>query len=186
MAEKENKGPNIQNVKSLYILTNIFSFLCENKKLDLISYNKRLQFKLLVGLENYRKACKRTIVGKKNGKGKEYEINTDILIFEGEYQKWKRNGKGKEYYENNALKFEGEYLNGKKVSGKGYDLEGNNILIIENGKGKEYYNNGVIQFEGEYYNGRRWKGKGYDFKGNEEFVVKYGKAKENYMIFMEI
>ena len=59
-----------------------------------------------------------------------YEINNDI------------NGKGKEYYWNGNLKFEGEYLNGKR-----------------NGKGKEYTEN--LIFEGEYKNVLKWNGKGY-------------------------
>ena len=42
-----------------------------------------------------------------------------------------KNGKGKEYYENNRLKFEGEYLYGKKC-----------------GKGKEYSENSEKIFEG--------------------------------------
>ena len=52
--------------------------------------------------------------GKRNGKGKEYYFNSD-LIFEGEYlndKKW--NGKVKEY-DYGILIFEGEYLNGKKL-----------------------------------------------------------------------
>ena len=50
-----------------------------------------------------------------------------------------KNGKGKEYYDDGKLKFEGEYLNGKR-----------------NGKGKEYdYDYGKIEFEGEYLNGER-------------------------------
>jgi len=41
------------------------------------------------------------------------------LKFEGNYLNGKRSGKGKEYYDdNNILKFEGEYLNGKR-NGKG-------------------------------------------------------------------
>ncbi len=31
----------------------------------------------------------------------------------------KKNGKGKEYYDNGELKFEGEYLNGKRWNGIG-------------------------------------------------------------------
>ena len=34
--------------------------------------------------------------GKRNGKGKEYDIN-GILVFDGEYLNDERNGKGKEY-----------------------------------------------------------------------------------------
>ena len=38
----------------------------------------------------------------------------DILKFEGEYLNGKRHGKGKEYDGNGQLIFEGEYLNGKR------------------------------------------------------------------------
>ena len=38
-----------------------------------------------------------------------------------------RNGKGKKYYKNGKLKFEGEYSNGMKWNGKGYDIN-NNIV----------------------------------------------------------
>ena len=56
------------------------------------------------------------------------------LKFEGEYLNGKRNGKGKEYNNDGQLIFEGEYLNG-----------------VRNGKGKEYIN-GELVFEGEYIN----------------------------------
>ena len=59
-------------------------------------------------------------------------INNGKLRFEGEYLNGKKNGKGKEYW-NGELEFEGEYLNGKR-----------------NGKGKEYWNDGKLKFEGEY------------------------------------
>ena len=35
------------------------------------------------------------------------------MKFEGEYLEGKRNGKGKEYYDNTLI-FEGEYLNGER------------------------------------------------------------------------
>ena len=57
----------------------------------------------------------------------------------------KRNGKGKEFYENGRLKFEGEYINGYKIKGKGYNPDGNIILrLSENGKCEEYYKNVMI------------------------------------------
>ena len=100
-------------------------------------------------------------------KGKEYINN--ILIYEGEYLFNKKfngkgydengnlifelingNGKIKEYNDNGTLKFEGEYLNGKR-----------------NGKGKEYDHKGKLEFEGEYLNGKKYgKGKEYDEKVN--------------------
>ena len=52
---------------------------------------------------------------KGNGKVKEYDSLDGLLIFEGEYLKWKRNGKGKEYYKNGIIKYEGVYLNGNKT-----------------------------------------------------------------------
>ena len=78
----------------------------------------------------------------------EKEKNINKLIFEGEYLNRKIwNGKGykngkiefeinegkgyiKEYYYDGELRFEGEYLNGKR-----------------NGKGKEYYYDGKLKFE---------------------------------------
>ena len=106
------------------------------------------------------------INGELNGKGKEHDNKCGKLIFEGEYLNGKQwNGKIKEYIvgnhddccgrresdeweledeeeENtknkNILKFEGEYLNGKR-----------------NGKGKEYDNDGKLIYEGEYLNGNR-------------------------------
>ena len=92
-------------------------------------------------------------------KGKEYIKNK--IEFEGEYffnKKWNGkgydengnviyelkngNGNAREYYYNGNLKYEGEYLNGKR-----------------NGLGKEYYHDGKLIFEGVYLNGEMVKGK---------------------------
>ena len=81
-----------------------------------------------------------------------------------------KNGKGKEYY-NSELKFEGEYLNGRRYKGKGkvYNFD-NSELEFEgeflngrrrNGKGKEYEVDCNLKFEGEYLNGERKGGKEY-------------------------
>jgi len=71
-------------------------------------------------------------------------------MFEGEYLNGKRNGKGKEYYYNRNIIFEVEYLNGKRWNGKGYNKDGIIDFELKNGsgKGKEHYKNGVIKFEG--------------------------------------
>ena len=64
--------------------------------------------------------------GVRNGKGKEYHKNGEI-IFEGDYLNGERqNGRGKEYYKDGILKFEGEYLNGKKME------KLKNIIKMEN------------------------------------------------------
>ena len=95
-----------------------------------------------------------------NGKGKIKEYYTTELKFDGEYLYGKRNGKGKEYYLSGRLKFEGNYINGER-----------------NGKGKEYYLSGKIIFEGEYLYGHKIKGKEYDMNGklifNGEYLYDY-------------
>ena len=55
------------SIKSGYILRFIFSFLWENQKLDIISYNKQIQIKLEVNIDNYKAACKKENVVEKNG-----------------------------------------------------------------------------------------------------------------------
>ena len=136
-----------------------------------------MQNKVKIDIEDYKTISNRIIEGEKNGIGKEYRLNTRIVLFEGEYINGKKNGKGKDYYENRKKKFEGEYLKGLKKEGKEYDKNGNIILILEkNGQGKEYYRNKKVKFEGEYYNGKRWNGKGYDPSGKQEYELSYGKG----------
>ena len=125
MTEFKNKVINIDNIKSPYIIKNIFSLLDENLKLNMIIYNKKLQNLLEVNIENYKKKSGRFIEGERNGEGKEYELKTNILLFEGEYLNWKRNGKGNEYYKNGKLLYEGEYLNGER-----YGKEKNIIIMV--------------------------------------------------------
>ena len=48
-------------------------------------------------------------------------------MFEGEYLNNEENGKGKEYYYDGELEFEGEYKNGLRWNGKGFDNH-NNII----------------------------------------------------------
>jgi len=174
---------NIENsIESLYILKNIFSFLSEKQKLNIIIYNKHIQNKIDINIEDYKKISGIYKEIKKNGKGKEYDISTNIMIFEGEYLNGKRNGKGKEYEKRKGkLKFEGEYLNGKR-NGKGKEYYLNGELKFEgeylnekrNGKGKEYIYNDTLVFEGEYLNGKR-NGKGKEFydNGNLQFEGEY-------------
>ena len=74
-------------------------------------------------IENYKKISLKYKIGGKNGKGRVYKLNTNILLFEGEYLNGIKNGKGKEYNENGILLFEGEYLNGKRWNGKIKDYD---------------------------------------------------------------
>ena len=88
--------------------------------------------------------------GIKAGKGKEYD-NKGNLIFSGEYLNGKRNGKGKEY--NLDGYFEGEFKNGKKWNGIGYNRKGEIEYNIIDGNGtiKEYNSRNLI-YEGECLN----------------------------------
>ena len=79
-----------------------------------------------------------------NGKGKEYNIKTNLLKFEGEYKNKTRCGLGKEYSKGKLI-FEGKYLNG-----------------LREGEGVEYFENCNIKFKGEYKNGNKKNGKGYN------------------------
>ena len=173
----ENNNSILTKVKSNYIAKKILSPVIEYIKLGLINYNKELQKKLNVSIEDYKKRCKVKKIGQINGKGKEYDLFTNKLIFEGEYINGKRNGRGKEYNYFSETKFIGEYLNGKIIKGKGYNNDGDVIFILKrNGKGKEYYKTGELLFEGKYLNGKRWNGKGFDKLGNKKFIIKNGKG----------
>ena len=141
----------IETIKSKYIINDIFSYLYENKKLELVKYNKKSQKKWEIDINYYKQISGKFIIGE-------------------------RNGKGKEYNEENELLFEGEYLNGNKWNGKGYDKRGNIDFEIKNGKGyiKEYDKDGILEFEGEYINGKRsGKGKDYYNDGNLIFEGEY-------------
>ena len=190
MAElkKDKSRKNLKDINSFYVVKEIFSFLNENQKLSMIIYNKQLQKKFLVDIKDYQNINRRYKIVDKNGKGKEYILNTNTIIFRGEYINGKRNGEGKEYYENGKLEFEGEYINGKR-SGKGQEYYENGNCRFKgeyiNGlkfKGKEFHDNGRSRFEGEYLKEKKWNGKGYNEKGNLEYKINNGtgKIKEYY------
>ena len=95
----------LENIKSIKILKSIFYCLTRESLLDFIHYNKTIQNKLSINIEDYKKNGNRIKKGDINGLGKEYRLNTNKLIFEGEYLNGKKNGRGKEYYENGQIKF---------------------------------------------------------------------------------
>ena len=164
---------NIRNISPSIIIKNIFSFLSEKQKLNMIMYNKLFQNLLLVDIKNYKKISGKYKISEKNGRGKEYLIGTNKLIFEGEYLNGKRNGKGKEYYSDDKLMFKGEYLNGKRWNGEGYNKNGIIDFTIKkgNGKGKEYNYDGELMFEGKYLNGER-NGIGIEYYKDSELKFK--------------
>ena len=205
---------NLRNIKSPFIIKKIFSFLYEKTKLDIIKYNKYFQKLFSLNVKYYKKISGKYKIEGINGNGKEFILNTNILIFEGEYKDGKKNGVGKEYNDGNII-FEGEYKDGKK-NGEGkeyhycygqleYDykpyfrsensfcdryvtigffevelkkaFEGEYKDGKKNGKGKEYYSNGKIKFAGEYLNGEKWKGSGYDTNNNIVYKIEKGNGK---------
>ena len=132
------------NIHSRFIIKTIFSFLDERKILELVKYNKNLKEKLDISLIDYEVYSGKYKIGGKNGKGQEFDICNDKLLFIGYYLNGKRSGVGKEYNEKGELIYEGEYFNGKR-----------------NGEGKEYLGPGAeceIYYEGEYLNGIKWDG----------------------------
>ena len=143
----------------------------------------------------------------KNGNGiiKEYFRNNyeGSLCFEVQILDGLKNGKGKEYFaddSNNKIKFEGEYKNGQKWNGIGYDINGQKQYELKDGSGYifEYNNNDSLIFEGEvikgiktgiakeylygkllfegfYLNGKRnGKGKLYDVNSDESVLIYEG------------
>ena len=117
----------LEDIKSQYLIQNIFSFVNQTRIFELVKYNKNLQNNFNINLIDY-----------KNLSGK-------YIIYEG-------NRKGKEYYFNGKLRFEGEYVNGNRWNGKGYNVNNNNFYELKEGTGhaKEYnYYDGKLVFEGD-------------------------------------
>ena len=132
----------ISDVKSKYIIRIVFSLLNESIKLYLIKYNNNLKNILGIDLAYFKNFSGRYIIKESNGRGKEYSLNSKILLFEGDYVNGRRHGEGKEYYITKKPKFFGNYKHGKKE-----------------GKGREYDEFGGLKFEGKYKNNKR-NGKG--------------------------
>ena len=118
---EDNENNTIKKVRSIFVLKKIFSLLNPHKELLILHFNKNLQNKFNIKIEDYKKESGIYKEYLENGVGKEYILYINILIFEGQYKNRKKNGKGKEYYENGNIKFDGEYLNGNKINGIGYD-----------------------------------------------------------------
>ena len=70
MKESKKSGKIFDNIKSLYIEKEIFLFLDEKKKLNIIMYNKLIQKLLEIDFEYYKKISGKYKEIEKNGKGK--------------------------------------------------------------------------------------------------------------------
>ena len=133
----------MENYNYSFIPKLIFSFIFDKRKLELAKYNKKLQNAIDINIMHYKIFSKRYIIYEEKGKGKEYEFETDNLIYEGEYLNGKRNGKGKEYNKYGEKILEVEYINGKKKGNLSHyhgtlDFEVNNLEFLSGLSGKEY------------------------------------------------
>ena len=143
----------LKNIKSKYITILVFSYIKEKRKLEIIKYNKNIQNLLDIKIINYKFNLRKSLIYELNGNVKEYNEYYDYLGFEGEYLNGKRNGKGKEYNYDGSLYFVGEYLNGKRNGkGKEYDYFSQKIIFegeYRNGlrwNGKGYDNNNNVVY----------------------------------------
>ena len=136
----------------------------DNKKWNGLGYHSGDKFKDKDG----KKDSSIPIYELKDGKGIIRKYNEyGFLLSEGEYENGKFNGKYKEYedsFRRDKIIFEGEFKNGKKWIGKGYDenVSGEPIYEINNGKGiiKSYNWSKILEIEYEYLNGEKngfWK-----------------------------
>ena len=170
------EGDILLNIKSNFIFRKIFSLIDNSKKFDIITYNKNIQKKLNITIEDYKKFGTKYKEGARNGLGFEFLKETKRLVFAGNYKNNKKNGKGKEFYDNGEI-IDGYYINGKLKEGKKIDKDGNIIMVFKNnGKLKEYFDNGKIRFDGEILNNKKWNGIGYDYNGIKVFEIKEGKG----------
>ena len=123
-----------RKIRSSLILKKIMNNIENKIKFNLILYNKSIQKKLGLDLNDFRRFSGRYKI-EESGIIKEFDSYNNILLFEGFYGNNKRNGLGNEYKKiNNETKliFEGEYLDGKKWTGKYYEYdEDTNELIFE-------------------------------------------------------
>ena len=73
----------IKAIKSKYIINNIFSYLYENTKLELIKHNKKIQKIFGIDIYYYKHISGKYIIGERNGIGKEYISNTKFWYLKG-------------------------------------------------------------------------------------------------------
>ena len=115
----------LKTIKSSYFIPILFSYIHEIQKLKVIKYNKILQTNLNISILNYKYFTGRFILYESNRIGKEINYIDNTLRFEGEFLNGKRHGKWKEYNKFGDLTFEGEYLNEKKM-----EREENFIVVV--------------------------------------------------------
>ena len=73
-----------ESIKSVYILREILSLLNDSNKFEILKYNKKFQKKSEISINDFKKQSGRYVVVK-NGIAKEYILDKNRLIFEGQY-----------------------------------------------------------------------------------------------------
>ncbi len=114
MEFETNSFTQINNIKSIYLLKKVFSLVDEKIKLLLLNHNKKIQKKLKIDIERFKKLSQRYRIILENGICREFLINTNYLLFEGEFKDGKKHGRGYGYYYNKDLSLDEEYLNWQK------------------------------------------------------------------------
>ena len=85
----------LENMKSIYFLKLVLSYIDDKRKLELIKYNKIIKNKLNINIIYYKLCSRKYLIFDAKRKVREYNKENGYLLFEGEYLNGKRNGKGK-------------------------------------------------------------------------------------------
>ena len=109
----------LENIKSVYFVKNIFSFIREKRILKLVKNNKCLQTKIDKSLINYKNFSAKYISNDKNENLILKDIYYRIFIFEEgilyNHNIYERKG---EYDKNDKQIIEAKFLNGEYIKGK--------------------------------------------------------------------
>ena len=105
---------------------------------------------------------------KRNGEGKEFDVDGETALYSGDWKNGKRDGMGTEMKGLKSV-YTGEWKNGmRNGKGKEMDESGRVVFVGEwkdgKGKGKEMDADGNGMYEGEWWNGKR-NGMGEVLKG---------------------
>ena len=91
----KNQIKKLEDIKSIYIIKQVLSFLYEKQKLNMIIYNKHLQKIMKVDIDYFKKISGKYKICERNEICKVFELDTNKLIFEGEYKNGKKMEKEK-------------------------------------------------------------------------------------------
>ena len=102
--ESEKPNPNIENIKSKYILSKIYNNMSKKKKLLIVRYNKKIQNRLNLSPKDYKECC---------------EIEIEILPTKGIYGKFININENNElyyhiYFNDNKEEIKNKYKNNKE------------------------------------------------------------------------